>query len=96
MNKNIDNVGKCGHAKCAGGNGCFEVGKPMSKYTPVSEFLLTTPTNAEEARQYAMDWQQWQSDQSLSYSELAAWNETFTALADKYGLTEEFKENGII
>lgn len=29
-----DNVGKCGHAKCAGGNGvlCFYKGKPMSIY----------------------------------------------------------------
>lgn len=27
-----DNVGKCGHAKCAGGDGCFEKGKPMAIY----------------------------------------------------------------
>ena len=29
-----DNVGKCGHAKCAGGNGvlCFKKGTPMSTY----------------------------------------------------------------
>lgn len=27
-----DNVGKCGHAKCAGGNLCYEKGAPMSQY----------------------------------------------------------------
>ena len=30
-----DNVGKCGHTKCAGGNGCFYKGQPMSKYEKV-------------------------------------------------------------
>jgi len=51
---------------------------------------------AEEARQYAIEWQQWASEQSLSYSELAIWGEIFTELADRYNLTEEFRENGII
>lgn len=43
-----------------------------------------------------MDWQHWQATQSLSYSEMNEWQEMFAILADKYGLTEEFKENGII
>lgn len=30
-----DNVGKCGHAKCAGGNLCYYQGKPMTTYSPV-------------------------------------------------------------
>lgn len=30
-----DNVGKCGHAKCAGGNGCYETGKPMRSYEEI-------------------------------------------------------------
>ena len=51
---------------------------------------------AEEARQYAIDWQNWASDQDMSYSEIIEWDIYFTALADKYGLQEEFKENGII
>lgn len=38
-----DNVGKCGHAKCAGGNGCFEVGKPMQPYTPVNMDNIYNP-----------------------------------------------------
>lgn len=55
-----------------------------------------TPTTADEARQYAIDWQHWANDQNLSWSEISEWQGIFTALADKYGLTEEFKENGII
>lgn len=51
---------------------------------------------AEEARQYAIEWEHWQSEQSLSYSELAEWQAIFETLADKFDLTEEFKENGII
>jgi hypothetical protein len=51
---------------------------------------------AEEARQYAIEWQAWASEQSLSYSELAIWGEIFIELADRYNLTEEFRENGII
>lgn len=51
---------------------------------------------AGEARQYAIDWQNWVSEQSLSYSELADWQEAFRTLADRYGLIEEFRENGII
>lgn len=51
---------------------------------------------AEEARQYAIDWQTWQSEQSLSYGELDEWQAVFNELAVKFDLTEEFKENGII
>ena len=50
----------------------------------------------DEARQYAIEWQQWVSWENLSYSELAEWTEIFTQLADKFDLVEEFKENGII
>jgi len=50
----------------------------------------------QEARQYAIDWQNWASKQDLSFSELVQWNIVFEILADKYGLLEEFKENGII
>lgn len=55
-----------------------------------------TPTTADEARQYAIYWQEWQSEQNLSYSECLEWCELFTSLADTYGLREEFEENGII
>jgi len=53
-------------------------------------------TTQEEARQYAIDWQNWQAEQSLSYGELIEWQEKFSKLAEEFDLVEEFKENGII
>lgn len=50
----------------------------------------------DEARQYAIEWQAWACEQSLSYSELAEWGEVFRELGEKFDLVEEFKENGII
>lgn len=50
----------------------------------------------DEARQYAIDWQNWQAEHSMSYGELADWQGVFSTLADKFDLVEEFKENGII
>lgn len=53
--------------------------------------------SADEARDLAIEWQQWQSEQSLSYGELAEWQGVFTELADRFPeLAEEFAENGII
>jgi len=49
-----------------------------------------------EATSYAIDWQNWASNQNLSYAELAEWQEVFTKLAIKFDLQDEFKENGII
>jgi len=50
----------------------------------------------EEARQYAIDWQNWASEQNLFYSELAEWQGIFREIAEKFDLVEEFEENGII
>lgn len=62
-----------------------------------------TPTTQDEARQYAIDWQNWVSEQnttenpqSLYMSELVEWQEIFSELGERFDLTEEFKENGII
>jgi len=49
-----------------------------------------------EALDCAIEWQQWQSEQALSYGELADWSAFFEALAEKFNLTDEFKENGVI
>jgi len=57
---------------------------------------ITQPKTADEARDQAIDWQQWQSEESLSYSELARWQGHFIETGKKYKLTDEFKENGII
>lgn len=42
LNMKTDNVGKCGHAKCAGGAGelCYEKGKPMKPYAPMKEYRI--------------------------------------------------------
>jgi hypothetical protein len=50
----------------------------------------------EQARQKAIDWQHWQSEQALSYSDLIEWQVYFTGLAKRFKLTAEFRENGII
>ena len=53
-------------------------------------------TTRDEAEQHAKDWQQWASEQQLSYYELAEWQAHFTMLARKFNLVEDFEENGII
>lgn len=56
-----------------------------------------TPTNQEEARQYAIDWQNWISDnQDISYMELAEWNAIFCELGERFNLENEFEVNGIL
>jgi predicted nucleic acid-binding Zn-ribbon protein len=52
----------------------------------------------EEARQLAIEWQNWASDNKMYMSELAEWQQGFEALALNLDveLAEEFKENGII
>ena len=41
-------------------------------------------TTQDAARQFAIDWQIWQADQSLSYQELADWQAYFITLVDKF------------
>jgi hypothetical protein len=50
----------------------------------------------EEARQQAIDLQQWQSNRNMSYKDLSEWQSYFIMIGKKFGLTKEFKENGII
>ncbi len=57
---------------------------------------LPQPETAQEAHDQAVDWQHWMSSQNLSSDEMAACHEHFTATGEKFGLTEEFKENWII
>lgn len=51
---------------------------------------------ADEARQYAIDWQNELVDEDTSYGELAEWSVVWIELAEKFNLTEELKDNGII
>ena len=48
------------------------------------------------AIQKALEWQADFGNHNYSYGELAEWASYFEQLAKRYGLTEEFKENGII
>lgn len=49
-----------------------------------------------EAQAHAIEWQLWQSEQNLSWSEMNKWAYHFEKLGKKFKLTKEFKENGII
>ncbi len=64
------------------------------------ENMLPSAGNAietrEAAREFAIDWQQWQSTQSMSWGKVAEWQTCFEALAEKFDLLEEYKENGIL
>jgi len=57
---------------------------------------MKTPTTQDKARQYAIEWQQWASEQNLSLGELIEWQGVFSAIAQKFDLQDEFIENGII
>ena len=55
------------------------------------------PQTVEQAREQAIQWQQWQASQSLSWGEALEWQDHFSEVAKQFPeLAEEFKENGII
>lgn len=60
-----DNVGKCGHARCAGGNGklCYERGKGMRSYNDIKQ-ELTAKARLEYLRGEI-------NAERISYSEIA-------------------------
>lgn len=49
-----------------------------------------------EARQFAIKWQRWQSEQRFGWGDVFEWAKEFEYLANEFDLLEEFKENGII
>jgi len=55
---------------------------------------MTQPKIREEARDQAIDWSN--SQESMSYQELFEWQDHFVKTGEKFNLTEEFEENGII
>lgn len=64
---------------------------------------ISTITTADQARDLAIEWQQWAGEQNqigdepaLFMSDLADWSDFFSKLGKKFNLTEEFSENGII
>ena len=56
---------------------------------------MTYQQKKEAARQQAIDWQDQAAEQNLSYGELAEAGEHFEKLGRRYGLLQEFRENGI-
>ena len=54
----------------------------------------------DTVRNFAIDWQDWASQQRLSYGELSYWTMCIRALAQladpSGGLIEELRENGIL
>lgn len=50
----------------------------------------------EAARSAAIDWQLDMENHRYTYGELADWLDHFTRLGRRYGLLQEFRENGII
>lgn len=52
--------------------------------------------NKERARQKAIEWQADFCNHAYSWAELADWADYFERLGRRYGLLEEFRENGIL
>ena len=50
----------------------------------------------EKIRAFAIEWQRDFSDLSLCWLDLANYGDFFRRVARRYGLTREFRENGII
>jgi len=53
-------------------------------------------TTKEQARQYAVEWQGKFESYEYGLGELAECQDIFEKLGKRFGLTAEFKENGII
>jgi len=51
---------------------------------------------AWQARDAAIHWQHNIADQPMSWSEVAEWGEFFAQLGERFDLTDEFRENGVI
>lgn len=49
-----------------------------------------------QARQYGIDYQNYASENDLSYGEILHFQNELKTLAEKFDLVEEFEENGII
>ena len=58
--------------------------------------LIKDIKTKEEARAIAVEWQDWQSRESMSYAEAAEWYNYFRALGMKFNMIREFRENGIV
>jgi hypothetical protein len=58
--------------------------------------MNTYQKNKQRAREKAIEWQCGADERIESYSDIARASIRFERMAKRYGLTREFKENGII
>ena len=70
--------------------------KKMEKWLKMKLKEINEIKSQEEARQIAIEFQEWSSNQDLSYSELNDYSDYFEILGNRFNLIDEFKENGII
>jgi hypothetical protein len=68
-------------------------GNAVSKVPEVSAQTVTTRAQAQDL---AQDWQQHEAMDPMSYGEMSEWQSVFEQLGERFDLTEEFRENGII
>lgn len=57
---------------------------------------MTYQQKKAAVREEAIDWQEWLSENSVSYEGLAIATDYFETLGRRYGLLQEFRENAII
>jgi hypothetical protein len=81
--------GACGVEGCTD---CLPLFDEMN--VPILDFDAIS--SADEARTAAIEWQAAASACLLGYGELAVWQGAFERLAERFGLSDEFRENGII
>ena len=56
---------------------------------------MTYQQKKEQVRNEAIDWQDWLSENSVSYEGLAIASDYFEKQGRRYGLLQEFRENAI-
>lgn len=57
---------------------------------------LDKVTSEGQAADLAIEYQDWASEQDLSYGEVVFYTNYFEDVAKKFNLTDEFRENGIL
>lgn len=57
---------------------------------------MTKVKTKEQAISKAIEFQSWQSNQSLSYADVINWASYFDNLAREFDIEDEFLENGLI
>lgn len=62
----------------------------------MKQISIDTIESRPQAQDIAIEWQYWAGEQNLSMGELIDWQRYFEKLGEKFDLTDEFRENGIL